>query len=327
MRNKKIKIAIIIIAVILLLGIVVYFVPRDQDDSYADEYQKSENEEAVVYGGKEYVYNDHLSNYLFLGIDTREEIDAYETVENAGQADAIYLLSYDRVEKTVKCISIPRDTMTNIRTLSIDGEDLGMSKDHINIQYAFGDGKTESCQLMKEAVSNLLYGVPIQGYCAVNMDGIPAAVGTLGGVTLIVPDDSLEAVNSKFMEGAEVTITEEDAEQFVRYRDITESQSAIVRMNRQKVFMEAFVETAKTQVVEDNGLIVEIYDSLKPYMVTNMGTDLFAKLLEANYDSENKIQDIPGEKVEGTDFDEYHVDETQLYELILQIFYEEVQED
>lgn len=327
MRNKKIKIAIIIIAVILLLGIVVYFVSRDQDDSYADEYQKSENEEAVVYGGKEYVYNDHLSNYLFLGIDTREEIDAYETVENAGQADAIYLLSYDRVEKTVKCISIPRDTMTNIRTLSIDGEDLGMSKDHINIQYAFGDGKTESCQLMKEAVSNLLYGVPIQGYCAVNMDGIPVAVGTLGGVTLIVPDDSLEAVNSKFMEGAEVTITEEDAEQFVRYRDITESQSAIVRMNRQKVFMEAFVETAKTQVIEDNGLIVDIYDSLKPYMVTNMGTDLFAKLLEANYDSENKIQDIPGEKVEGTDFDEYHVDDTQLYELILQVFYEEVQED
>lgn len=91
--------------------------------------------------------------------------------------------------------------------------------------------------------------------------------------------------------------------------------------------MEAFMETAKTKATNDTGLVIDMYNSLKPYMVTNMGTDLFAKLLDATYDSEDKIQDIPGEKVDGTDFDEYHINETQLYEFILQNFYKEVQDD
>lgn len=326
MSRKKKQIILLVCFFTLVVGIVVFALLR-QEKSPSTDYRESDREDVVLYNGIEYEYNEHLSNYLLMGIDTKEPIETHETHADAGQADAIYLLSYDRVNATVKCLAIPRDTMTNIRTISLDGVDLGLSRDHINIQYAFGDGKEESCRLMKEAVSNLLYGVPIQGYCSINMDGIPAAVKVLGGVELTVPDDSLEAVNSKFMEGTTVTITETDAEQFVRYRDINQSQSAIVRMNRQKVFMEAFVETAKMKMTDDAELIVDMYDSLKPYMVTNMGTDIFAKLLDATYDSEGKIQDIPGEKIEGTDYDEYHVDETQLYELILQIFYVEVQDD
>ena len=98
-------------------------------------------------------------------------------------------------------------------------------------------------------------------------------------------------------------------------------------MERQKAFMEAFMETAKTKTSNDAGLVVNMFESLKPYMVTNMGTDLFANLLDATYDSDDKIQDIPGEKVDGIEFDEYHINETQLYEFILQNFYEEVQDD
>lgn len=326
MSRKKKQILLLVCLLALIVGTIV-IVFLQQEKSPSTDYQESDREDVVVYKGIEYQYNEHISNYLLMGIDTTEPVETYETQADAGQADAIYLLSYDRVEETVKCLAIPRDTMTNIRTISLDGVDLGVSKDHINIQYAFGDGKEESCQLMKEAVSNLLYGVPIQGYCSINMDGIPVAVKVLGGVELTVPDNSLETVSTKFVEGATVTITETDAEQFVRYRDINQSQSAIVRMNRQKVFMEAFVETAKMKATDDAELIVDMYDSLKPYMVTNMGTDIFAKLLDSSYDSEMKIQDIPGEKVEGTDFDEYHVDESQLYELILQVFYVEVQDD
>lgn len=327
MNRKKKQILVLVCLLILVFGVLTVVFILNKGDSNPTDYHESERQDTVVYGGKVYRYNDHLSNYLFMGIDTTEPIDTYETREDAGRADAIYLLSYDRVEKTVKCIAIPRDTMTNIRIISVEGTDLGTSKDHINMQYAFGDGKDESCRLMKEAVSSLLYGISIQGYCSVNMDGIPAAVKVLGEVKLTVPDNTLEAVNSKFQEGAEVSITEADAEQFIRYRDTTQSQSAIVRMNRQKVFMEAFMETAKTKATNDTGLVIDMYNSLKPYMVTNMGTDLFAKLLDATYDSEDKIQDIPGEKVDGTDFDEYHINETQLYEFILQNFYKEVQDD
>lgn len=289
-------------------------------------FQQSDREHTVQYGGKSYRYNDHLSNYLFLGIDSRNPVESYETQRDAGQADAIFLVSYDRAEKTIQCLTIPRDTIAKVEIFNMNGESRGLSEDHINIQYAFGDGKEKSCELMKEAVSRLLYQVPVQGYCSLNMDGIPVMTEIIGGVKLTVPDDSLAEINPEFVRGAQVTITGENAEQFVRYRDIRQSQSAITRMNRQKVFLQAYVSTAQEKAAQDTALITRLYEGVQDYMVTNMGTDLFADLLEASYGSEAKIETLPGKGVEGESFDEYIPDDEQLYEMIICMFYKEVQD-
>lgn len=314
----------LICVAVFLVGICLFFVMRRGDESYSSEYTESTRQDTVVYNGKEYQYNQHLSNYLFMGIDTREPITEYETRKDVGRADTIFLLSYDRVEKTLRCFSIPRDTMANVRVIAVDGTDLGISKEHINMQYAFGDGKHESCRLVKEAVSDIFYDIPIQGYCSLNMDGIAVAVDVLGGVEVVVPDDSMVAVNPEFVKGAKVNITKENAEQFIRHRDTEESQSAIVRTNRQKVLIQAVSQKAKAVSSDNTNFVVDIYDSLKPYMVTNMGNDVLAKLLEADFDTSTGMLDVPGKGVEGEMFDEYHINEDELYELILQIFYEQV---
>lgn len=324
MRTRKKQLLFLACVAVLLIGALIYFITKDKEESYSSDFQESNREELVEHRGKKYRYNEHLSNYLFMGIDTREPVTEYETRQEAGRADTIFVLSYDRVKKTVKGIAIPRDTITNIRMIAPDGTDLGTAKDHINMQYVFGDGKEESCQLMKEAVSGILYNVPIQGYCSLNMDGIAVFADILGGVEVTVPNNSLEKVNSEFVSGAKVTITKDNAEQFVRYRDTEIAQSAIDRMNRQKVYLEAVAEKVREKSSEDASLIVDIYENLEPYMVTNVGNDMLAKLLEADFDSGTGIVDIPGEGVEGAEFDEYHVNETELYELILQMFYEEV---
>ena len=327
MNRMKKKIFIIAGFVVLILGVLIFLYLRDKDDDYSTDYNESGREDIVEYDGKKYQYNEHLSNYLFMGIDTREQEEDNQVRGENGRADAIYLLSYDRVKKTAKAFAIPRDTMASIHTYSVDGTDLGLVEDHINMQYVYGDGKEKSCQLMKESVSNLMYGIPIQGYLALNMDGIPVAVGALKSVDVVVPNSSLESVDSKYKKGTKVAITEENAELFVRYRDTHIAQSAMMRMERQKAFMEAFMETARTKASNDTALVLNMYDSLKPYMVTSMGTDLFAQLLDASYESDDKIQDIPGEKVDGNVFDEYHINEEELYELVLQHFYKEVQGD
>ena len=324
MRTRKKQLLFLACVAVLLIGALIYFITKDKEESYSSDFQESNREELVEHRGKKYRYNEHLSNYLFMGIDTREPVTEYETRQEAGRADTIFVLSYDRVKKTVKGIAIPRDTITNIRMIAPDGTDLGTAKDHINMQYVFGDGKEESCQLMKEAVSGILYNVPIQGYCSLNMDGIAVFADILDGVEVTVPNNSLEKVNSEFVSGAKVTITKDNAEQFVRYRDTEIAQSAIDRMNRQKVYLEAVAEKVRENSSEDASLIVDIYENLEPYMVTNVGNDMLAKLLEADFDSGTGIVDIPGEGVEGAEFDEYHVNETELYELILQMFYEEV---
>ena len=70
----------------------------------------------ITWNGKTYSYTEHLSNFLFLGIDTKEKAETKTGQADAGQADALYLLSWNRLEGDITVISIPRDTMTQIET-------------------------------------------------------------------------------------------------------------------------------------------------------------------------------------------------------------------
>lgn len=320
--NRKQKIFLAGTGLVLLAGTAGLVWRYMGEEKISSEYVENASEENVVlYDGKKYRYNDHLSNYLFMGIDTREKVEGYETQKDAGQADALFLVSLDRAEQKLQILTIPRDTMAQIETFNPGGKSLGMTEDHINLQYAFGDGKTKSCELMKKAVSNLLYQIPIQGYCSLNMDGIPILTELVDGVEVTVPDDSLQEVNPEFIEGAKVTLTKENTEQFVRYRDITESQSALVRSERQKVFLEAYLERVQQIASEDPGIVTRIYEGVQDYMVSNMGTDIFAQLLEASLKNTPESCSLPGEGTVGQDFDEFHVEEDALYELVLRMFY------
>ena len=280
----------------------------------------------VIWEGKEYQYNDHLSNYLLLGIDTREKAETSVGQADAGQADALYLLSWDRVEKTVSVVTIPRDTMTEVEAFGPGGESLGKSEDHISLSYAYGDGGHESCRLTEEAVSDLLYGLPIQGYCAVNLDGIPVLTESVGTVTVTVPNDSMEEAYPEFSEGAQVTLDKENTELFVRYRDTSTPQSALARTERQKEYICAFGEAAQKKAADGTAFAAELYMALEPYMVTSMGNDEFVKLMEsAAAGSVTENWTVPGEGVQGKSYDEYHVDDDALYEKILETFYRETE--
>lgn len=277
--------------------------------------------DTVEAGGSVYKYNDHLSNYLFMGIDTRDEVSSYESQQDAGQADAIFLVSMDRATEEIKVLLIPRDTIAEIEVFNPSGKSLGTTEDHINIQYAYGDGKEKSCELMKTAVSNLLGDIPIQGYCAMNMDGISVITDFVGGVEVTVPDNSLEAVNPDFTEGTVVTLTGDNAEQFVRYRDTEISQSALTRQERQKVYMQALLKKAQAMAEDDASFAVDFFNEIQPFTVTNLGNDIFAKLLTASQGKAVETAIVPGEAAEGENFDEYHVDQQQLESLLLSMFY------
>lgn len=324
---KQITKQILVCAMIVAIGVALFcvWIFLSGENPLSTDYKESGRQTIIEYEGKKYRYNEHLSNYLFLGIDTEEGLDGNQRPGTAGHADAIYLVSYDRVKKTVKCLSIPRDTIADIHYFALDGTDLGYSKGHINIQYAYGDGKRESCQLMKEAVEKLLPNVSIQGYCAINMDGVPLAVKNVGGVELVVPDDSLEKENPYFKKGATVVITEQNVEQFVRYRDTQIAHSANTRTERQKVFLKAFIEASKTQAQVEENFIVDMHQALKSHLVTNIGNDVFAKMLQTEVESDNIFYDIPGKRVDGMNFDEYHINEKELFEMILRIFYDETE--
>lgn len=334
-RQRKICMLLIIILIIVLsiLGGGYYLLSQKnaalskaggKNSDSLNQTDLNQNSDTVEYKGKTYKYNDHLSNYLFLGIDTREAVDTYQSQADAGQADAIFLVSMDRATEKIKVLFIPRDSMTRIEVFNPYGQSLGETTDHLNIQYAFGDGKEKSCELMKTAVSDILDGLPIQGYCSMNMDGISVITDFVGGIQLTIPDDSLADVNPEYKKGAVVDITGETAEQFVRYRDIDKTQSALVRQERQKTFLQALVQKAQEKAGEDAGFVTGLYDSVKSYTVTNMGNDIFAKLLAASQNGITDTETVPGEGTHGENFDEYHIDEDALSDLIISMFYEKI---
>lgn len=131
-------------------------------------------------------------------------------------------------------------------------------------------------------------------------------------------------MNSEYKKGAVVDITGETAEQFVRYRDIDKTQSALVRQERQKTFLQALVQKAQEKAGEDAGFVTGLYDSVKSYTVTNMGNDIFAKLLAASQNGITDTETVPGEGTHGENFDEYHIDEDALSDLIISMFYEKI---
>lgn len=326
-RRKRIAAVLVICGVLAVVAVFAAGIWKQQRKAHmetdsASVSSEENTSESITYKGKTYVYNDHLSNYLFMGIDTKGDMETAESGD-AGQADAVFLVSVDRVTKEMQVISIPRDTMTEIEMFSVSRKSLGLMENHINLQYAQGDGKTESCELMKTAVSKLLGGIPVHGYCSVNMDGIPVMTEAAGNVQVVIPDNSLEEVNPEFTEGAEVTLTKDNVEQFVRYRNTGREQSALVRQDRQKIFIEAYMKKAQEQYAKDASFVTGLYESMKPYMVTNIGNDLFVKLLSAAQEGESSVHTLPGKGAQGEYFDEYRVDEEALQEMIISVFYRE----
>lgn len=289
-----------------------------------DGGNSAEAAQTVSYQGETYRYKEALENYLFLGIDRRSLEETEDTPGSVGQADAIYLLSRDDAGQTLQVLGIPRDTMTEIEVFDHQGKSLGTTTDHLNLQYAYGDGRGSSCRLMTEAVSKLLYQLPIDGYCAVQMDGIAVLNEAVGGTTVTVPEGGFESGSASYAAGETVTLQGDEAEAFVRHRDIEVSQSALSRMERQQIFMDAWVAQASERAASDAGFVTELYMDLEPYMVTDISNDRFAQLLAETGSFTRNVQTLPGTGSTGEQFDEYHVDEDALYELILEMYYEKV---
>lgn len=294
---------------------------RAADENAEEAYDTAEDSDVVWYDGKAYRYNEHLSNYLLMGVDTKGDIHIDRQAEGGGQADTIYLLSYDRREEILRVLALPRDTMTPITITDDDGTEEGEAVMPLCLQYAYGDGRRKSCELMCGAVSHLFYGIPVNGYASVNLDSLPHLAELLGGVQVTLPDDSMADVNPSWKEGTVVTLDEENAEAFLRHRDKEAELSAWTRMNRQKVFVRAFADQLRSMQQQDAGTVTRVFQGLQPYMITNMGNDIFADLVTGK--QEGGITTLPGEDVTTDNWDEFHVSEEELYALIIETFYRE----
>lgn len=282
----------------------------------------------LTYQGKKYRRNTAVRAILCLGIDQKGDM-TQQTPGNGGQADGIFLIAQDAARDKARILMIPRDTMTEITLFDLSGNELGKDIQHLTLQYAYGDGKEKSGEMMAEAVSHLLGDMKIDGYIAVNISAIPIINDAVGGVTVTIEEEGLEKVDSAFTKGNRVTLHGEQAEKFLRYRNVTQAHTAISRMDRQKQYMQAYMQALQSGEEKGEQLVVNLMNQIQIYMVTNMPKDQYLDVALALMNSQNSTGDgdilmLPGEDVETELFDEYHVNYEELTPIILELFYKQV---
>ncbi len=281
----------------------------------------------IRYNGKIYDYNEDILTFLCMGIDVNKKLSEGQSGKASGQADALFLLVMNPHKKQMYLIALDRNTMTDIDVYDKEGNYQKTIKGQIALAHGYGDGKGGSAENTVKAVSSVLYGIPIHGYCAINMAAISEINDMVGGVEVTVLEDLTKA-DKTLKEGERVLLKGKSAFWYVKYRDTGIEGSAGRRLERQKQYLTAYVAQAKKALKEDMTLPITMYQTLKPYMVTNVTVDeaayLATEVLGYTFSQDNLLS------VQGTTdtlgkYDEFYPDEKLLKEMVIELFYEEVE--
>lgn len=303
--------------------------PVQAQAALTEEEQSKWQEGWVKYQDTIYAYKEDILTFLIMGIDKNSDVKEEAEGTSGGQADALFLAVMDLGEKNIKVIGINRNTMTDIDVYNEEGAYLTTVSAQIAVQHGFGNGMEESCERQLKAVRKLFYNLPIHGYAAINMSAIPTINDAVGGVQVTVLED-LTQRDQSLVEGESVHLEGESAFWYVKYRDTNVFGSADKRLERQKQYLNEFIGAAKSAIKKNPAAAVNLYQAVSGQMVTNVSIDEVAYLapLLAEYKFQSDSFYMPeGETVMGDQFEEFYVDEDALYEMILDVFYEEVKDE
>lgn len=251
-----------------------FFATNEYSEQNAFNRQQLFKNKELIYGGKRYLRHTGTRAILLLGLDRRGDDLMEERVPwEQGQTDAIFLLAHNTARNTVKILKIlkiPRDTMAVMPGTDVNSVKVSEGISHLSMAFNAGNGVYESCETTCEAVSRLLGGLKIDHYMLGDLKVIADVNDLVGGVTVRVPEDRTEWADPEFRKGKLVTLHGQQAERFVRSRNIHVYFSAIERMERQEIYLIALEKKLKEELKKDQGLVEKIYNTIENDMLTDM---------------------------------------------------------
>lgn len=305
---------------------------KGSDSGMQGGEEKLFEENTVFWNGKTYKRNTYVKAVLCMGVDRDGPMTETTLSGDGGQADGIFLLANDTARGSMKILLIPRDSMTEITKTDTswteaNGTELGDVVDHLSLSYAYGDGREKSCEYTKQAVSHLLMGLKIDSYMAADLEIIASLNDEAGGVTVTIPTMGMEQADPEFVFGQTVRLKGEQAERFVRFRDTERDNSAISRMEQQKLYISGFFQAVKEKSRSESNITEHLFEMSQDYMVTNMAKDEYLKLainaLEGEGLTSASFKMTPGTGTATETYDEYYVDQEALVPILLDLFYRE----
>lgn len=290
---------------------------------YGDLEGRFEPALSTTYNGRTYEYAaGRFTNILLIGVDREELTDVAAGVRDGGQADFMLLLVVDGKNRTITPIQLDRDTYTTVQVYGAFGNPAGEREMQMGLAYAFGDGSAAGCKNTAKAVSDLLGGIPIDYYFALDMDGIAVFNDALGGVTVTLEDD-FSAMDPEMTPGKTITLTGEQAEIFVRSRRSMSVGTNQARMQRQRSFMYAAMNIFYAKMEEDLNFFGSFLDTIASHTYMNMERGWLINLAYtmSKYEQQDMVTFV-GEHTIGADgFMEFHPDCDALQAKIIEIFY------
>lgn len=327
-KSRKAEIRLLVAIALLILTSVIILLGICQKGKTDLKMDVENAAQTVVWDGKEYRYRKELINILCLGIDRATDLTEYDISGNRiqnGQSDAILLVSIDTENGRVRVLAVPRDTMVTLSLYSAEGLFKGNMDGQITLQYAYGDGVEQSCELVRQRTEELLFDIPIQRYAAINLRAIATINNAVGGVEVTMREDYTD-IDPDFKEGATIRLEGDQALNFICRRDTSVAGSALTRLDRQKQYMSAFAAQAKETVRSDITVPIHLLKALEPDMLTDISADEMLYLLTEAADlsfSDADVYILPGDTVHGKLYEEYVPDEEEIRRLVLELFYEE----
>ena len=314
----------VVVVVVVIITLTAYIRSRE---TFTTEEKAGSNGNVelrykdVNYNGSKYRYNNRITTILLAGLDSEGALETYPKYSQAPRADSNTLIVIDTQNKKLTMIGLDRNTITEYKKYGPDGKDFGYFNDFLCLAYTCGDGGQVSCENLREAVSKLLYDIPVNRYIIANRSTLEGFAELVGPVEVEVPNDDLAP---DFMAGTTVTIDKDNIEKFVRYRDTGKDFTNEGRMERQKAYLTAAANQLMKTLTENPQESWEKIGSMNSYIQTDITKsqylDIINDLEKVDFGEVEYI--IPEGRLSSENtFDEFYPDEEKMLDLVVDTFY------
>jgi polyisoprenyl-teichoic acid--peptidoglycan teichoic acid transferase len=213
---------------------------------------------------------------LMMGVDEREG--------DKGRSDTMIVLTVNPNTQSVKMLSIPRDTRTEI---------VGKGKeDKINHAYAFGD-----VPMAMDTVEKYL-DIPLDYYVKINMEGFENIVDAVGGV--VVQNDLDFSSDGYHFPKGEITLDGKKALSFTRMR-YEDPRGDFGRQIRQRQIIQAIINKGASLSSLTN--FQDIFSALGDNVKTNLSFNEMVDIQKNYKDASQSVEQIEikgsGTKING----------------------------
>ena len=278
-KKKKRKWLLItgIILLVLLIGIGAYvYTVYNSLTSAVDSMHEPVDRETTKRTETLSLEQQEPFSVLMLGVDERDG--------DSGRSDTMIVMTVNPEKQSVKMLSIPRDTRTEIVGHG--------TTDKINHAYAFG-----GVAMSMDTVENFL-DIPIDYYMQINMEGFKDIVDSVGGVTVNNDlDFTYEGVH--FPEGA-VTLDGEKALKFSRMR-YEDPRGDFGRQLRQRMIIQAVLKEGASlnSLTNFDDIFAALSKNIKTNLTFNEMVDIQKNYKQAAGNIEQLTINGTGQTIDG----------------------------